>query len=322
MEYADAAFADSTKETYNTGIRHWLKFCIKIDFTPTDIDELTLADFAVYRARFDKVRSDTIRANIFHIRHHILISTFKTFSLSEFPFLKLILQGIDRTDPIPPGTLPLVADIVHDLIRINRVAGSRSWFEYVLEVMFIFAWAFCLRCSEYTKTKHWDAPLVSQLKFTKNKSGVPCLNYYLPRRKNKIHEIVEPIAIPCMCHEFPICGYCSMKKYLQRCNNRNITSPYLFVYKRKEKMQPMSAATFRRELAKLLQIKFADDFNPKIHRAHGFRYGGITSLGSIGIPKEYIRKISGHAVGSNVLDHYLKIKPEDNAGLILNHTTL
>ena len=319
MEYVDAAFADSTKETYATGIRHWLKFCIRIGFNPIRIDELTLADFAVFRARFDKVRSDTIKANIFHIRHHILITTYKTFSLADFPHLKLVLKGIDRTDPIPPGTLPLVADIVYDLIKLNRIAGSRSWFEYVIETMFIFAWAFCLRCSEYTKTKHWEAPLVSSLKFITNKDGVPCLNYNLPRRKNKIHELVEPISIPCMCHEFPICGYCAMKKYLKRCNDRKITSPYLFVYKYNGKMKPVSAATFRRELGSLLEKMFGDEYNPKIHRAHGFRYGGITSLGSLGLPKDWIRKISGHAIGSTVLDHYLKMKPETVAGLIVKY---
>merc|ERR1711991_371123 len=94
--------------------------------------------------------------------------------------------------------------------------------------------------------------------------------------------------------------------------------PYLFIYKKAGKWVPVPASTFRRELREIFKLHFGKDYKSNVHRAHGFRYGGIVDLGSIDVPKEWIRKISGHPIGSNVLDHYLKLKPETVAGLIQN----
>lgn len=257
----------------------------------------------------------TIRANIFHIRHHILVNTFDTYSLGQFPYLKLILKGISKLDPIPKGTIPITSDIVSSLVAtINN--DDKTWFMYVLEVMFIFAWAFCLRCSEYTKTEHWDAPLRNSVTFTTDKSDCPCISYKLDRRKTRTHDEVEPIILPCTCRDFGLCAYHKLKTYKARLKAKGITSKYLFVYKRNGNWKPFSASTFRRELGKLLKGYFKKAYDSHIHRAHGFRYGGITDLGSIGIPYDLIRRISGHAPDSKVLLQYLKLSPETVANLI------
>lgn len=107
-----------------------------------------------------------------------------------------------------------------------------------------------------------------------------------------------------------------MKKYFLRRKKYGVTSKYLFCYFYKNKWKPLSDSTFRRELGEACKIVFKDKYHPKKHRAHSYRYGGITSLGSIGIPKEYIRRISGHAVDSKVLEQYLKITPKNVAYLI------
>ena len=194
---------------------------------------------------------------------------------------------------------------------------------YLIGVMVIFAWAFCLRCSEYTKCDHWDAPLVNQIELSVDKLGTKILKYKLDRRKNKQHEKIEPIAIPCYCKHFGVCGYCTIVKYIRKCNKYNIKSKYLFCYKNKGKWKPVSAATFRRILKKELLPKiFGKKYNPKIHRAHGFRYGGITDLGSIGVPLDLIRRISGHAPESKVLYHYLKLSPETVAKLISDNSKI
>ena len=107
-----------------------------------------------------------------------------------------------------------------------------------------------------------------------------------------------------------------MYAYIERCNKHKIKSKYLFVYKYNNIWKPVSASTFRRELKYALKLKYKNKYNPKIHRAHSYRYGGITSLGSIGIPKEYIRRISGHSPDSKVLEQYLKITSKNIASLI------
>ena len=90
----------------------------------------------------------------------------------------------------------------------------------------------------------------------------------------------------------------------------------MFPYFYKGIWKPFSDNTFRRELATILTIYYGINYNPKIHRAHSFRYGGVTDLGSIGIPLELIRRISGHAPESKVLLLYLKLSPEMVASLI------
>ena len=220
---------------------------------------------------------------------------------------------------MPPGTTPLVHNVVYDLKQL-ATKTEKTWYFYVLGVMMVFAWAFTLRCSEYTECKHWDAPTVKQISFSKSKNGTKVLKYKLDRRKNNPHGIVEPIAIPCTCKEFKLCGYHAILYYIKECNKRKIKTKYLFAYLYNGKWKPFSDVTFRRELKKLFIKKFGKAYDPKKHRAHGFRYGGITDLGSIGIPLEYIRRISGHAPDSKVLMLYLKLAPETVAQLIKERT--
>ena len=260
----------------------------------------------------------TIRANIFHIRHYILIHTKKTISLKDFNYLKVILKGIGNLDPIPEGTVPLNVKIIKQAINIINSTGKKSWFMYVIQVMIIFAWAFCLRCSEYNKTKRWKAPTVSEIKKTK-KDGVDILLYKLDRRKTNVHGPSQHIAIPCTCVDFDLCGFHTMMKFGKRCKQKGCNTHYLFPYIHNGKWKPVSDITFRRELGKILKKIYKNKYNPKIHRAHGLRYGGITDLGSIGIPFEWIRRITGHAKDSNVLLQYLKLSPKSIAKLIRNY---
>lgn len=243
------------------------------------------------------------------------MNTYDTFSLNDFPYLKLILKGIKKKDPIPPGTVPFTSTEVAALIAIIK-KQKRTWFMYVLEVILVFAWAFCLRCSEYTKTDHWDAPLFESVQFIKGKDNCPCISYKLDRRKTEIHVEVEPIVIPCTCRDFGLCAYHTLRKYFRRVEDKGLKPFYLFSYLYEGKWKPFSAATFRRELRKLLKVLYKGNYNPKKHRAHSFRYGGITDLGSIGIPYDLIRRISGHAPESKVLLQYLKLSPETVATLI------
>ena len=181
----------------------------------------------------------------------------------------------------------------------------------------VFAWAFTLRCSEYCKTPHWDAPFINQIEFVKaTKKAPPILKFKLDRRKNKPHQNIEPIAIPCTCEDFGLCGYHAIAYYIDECNKRNINHKYLFAYFYNGEWKPITDVIFRRELKKLFILKFGDAYDPKKHRAHGFRYGGITDLGSIGVPLEIIRRISGHAPDSKVLLLYLKLSLETVATLI------
>lgn len=177
-----------------------------------------------------------------------------------------------------------------------------------------------LRCSEYTKTQYWDAPKMDQIDFGHSKNGTPILKYKLDRRKNKPHEEVEPIAIPCTCDDFGLCGYHCIYYYIIECNKRDIKSPYLFVYWYKGAWKPFSDIRFRHELKLILILYFGDAYDPKIHRAHGLRYGGVTDYGSIGIPLELIRRITGHAPDSKVLMLYLKLAPETVASLIKSNS--
>ena len=113
-----------------------------------------------------------------------------------------------------------------------------------------------------------------------------------------------------------MCGYHAIENYIKTREKLKITSKYLFPYKYGGRWRPFYDNLFRRKLKELFEIYFNKDYNPKKHKAHGFRYGGITDLGSIGIPVELIRRISGHAPDSKVLFLYLKLAPETVAALI------
>ena len=226
-----------------------------------------------------------------------------------------MLKGIKNKDPIPKGTIALTHSIVTKLRKLN-LKRENSWYTYTIGVMLVFAWGFMLRCSEYTKTQYWDAPKINQIEFSQSKDGTPLLKFKLIRRKTHNHTELEPIAIPCTCSEFKLCTYHAVYHYIMECNKKHIKSPYLFVYWYKNNWKPFSDIRFRNELKLLLILHFGDNYDPKIHRAHGLRYGGVTDYGSIGMPLELIRRITGHAPDSKVLLLYLKLSPEAVAQLV------
>ena len=277
-----------------------------------------LVDFAIKRHREDAASHKTIKANIFHIRHYLLLRTKKTFSFGDFTYLHDIIIAIKNKNPIPEGCIPFTDIVVVKIIKeFNKLGITKnSWFYYVLRTACVFAWGFMLRCSEYTRTFYWEAPLVSDITFLTGKNNTPVIQYRLERRKTNTHGITEYIAIPCTCDDFKLCCYHTIKKYLKRRKKHGINSQFLFSYIYAQQWKSLSAATFRRELQTVLKIIYQSTYNPKIHRAHSFRYGGITTLGNVGIPQQYIRRISGHSPKSKVLEQYLKMAPKTVASLI------
>ena len=100
------------------------------------------------------------------------------------------------------------------LAKLQPYLGT-TWFWHLIIVMTIFAWAFFLRCSEYTKNKYTDAPKVTDISFGFSDSGTKILNFALDRRKNAINIEIEPISIPCSCKHFKLCGYHTMTQYFK-----------------------------------------------------------------------------------------------------------
>ena len=95
--YLGAAHEDTTKESYATGVKHWLKFCLIYHADPLHFNELILSDFAIHRARFDHVKQPTIRGNIFHIRHYLLVNTCKTFSMKNRNQEKNLIETVKQS---------------------------------------------------------------------------------------------------------------------------------------------------------------------------------------------------------------------------------
>ena len=238
--------------------------------------------------------------------------------MDQFPYLKRILKGISNKDPIPIDCVPFTDDIVLKIAYQFQEFGKikHSWFFYILRVASIFAWGFSLRCSEYTRTRYWDAPLKTDIGFDKSKNGTDIIKFRLDRRKTNCHGVSETIAIPCTCVDFQLCCYHTIETYLERREKYKIKTNYLFAHPYGNQWKALTANTFRNYLKKALLVLYGKHYNPKKHRAHSFRYGGITSMGNIGIPKEYIRRVSGHAPGSQVLEQYLKMSPKNVASLI------
>ena len=58
----------------------------------------------------------------------ILIRTGDTFSLDKLPYLKLILQGIKKLDPIPSKVVPIIHTIVKDLRNIIKKKWKNNFF--------------------------------------------------------------------------------------------------------------------------------------------------------------------------------------------------
>lgn len=85
-----------------------------------------------------------------------------------------------------------------------------------------------------------------------------------------------------------------------------IKSKFLFLKKNRKKYAPFCEIRFREMLSENLQ-QIVKNYNRKVWRAHGFRYGRATDLAREGVPEPIIRRITRHAAGSKVLFRYIKM---------------
>ena len=107
-----------------------------------------------------------------------MLHNYESFNWKKIPYLKKIVEGIRKLEPIPKSTVP-IRD--HDITGMMKIAPKiqDTWFMHTIMVMTIFAWSFVLRCSEYTRTQYHDAPKVTDLSFEFTKRGDKVINYSL-----------------------------------------------------------------------------------------------------------------------------------------------
>ena len=217
-----------------------------------------------------------------------------------------VLKGLKNLQGPIEFTKPITKDIVLKLASTINTERD-EWTNTTFFVMVVMAYTFALRCQDYTKGQSSPTPRWSDIKFNdKNKS----ITFKIRKSKTNQSGTPEEISFLCPCKDSsrkdPLCLYCILKQYKNAYITAGIKSPFLFLKKNKNGFAPFCEIRFREILKENLQ-KIVKDYDPKIWRAHSFRYGRATDLAREGVPEPVIRRTTRHSAGSRVLFRYIKM---------------
>ena len=119
--YCDSGVADSTKQTYRSGLNRFMSFCFAFGVpAPFPVSETLLCYFVTALAR-DGVAPATIRTYLAAVRHaQILRGWPEPRESSSLPRLRLVQKGICREQAVrgtaPPQRLPITPPILRLLL--------------------------------------------------------------------------------------------------------------------------------------------------------------------------------------------------------------
>ena len=291
------AIADSTRRSYQAGIRRYSTFCASRGWRSFPATETTLRFFAAYLA--DSVSFKTIKLYMAGIRFaHTENSLPDPFQ--EAPLLHLLLRGIKRTVGLTsrqrlPVTMTLLRQIKEELARAPDILPSDK---LMLWSAFTLAFYGFLRSSEFTAP---SATQFNQLVHLSNTdvSFTPegCLTLHLKSSKTDPYRQGCSLLIAPSHHS--VCAVRALRKYLALHPTRG-ASP-LYVFESGHYLTRAKVTTILRTLLQRLGI------STELYASHSFRIGAATSAAEVGLPPWLIQTLGRWS--SNCFTLYIRTPP-------------
>ena len=143
-----------------------------------------------------------------------------------------LLKVVDRVFPPGDGSKPNDEKFARKLFS---VMDKSIWTHFVVIVALTLAYCFALRKCEFTATKDYDPPLITNVIYSITQRGNKCLKYIIPKsKKNKTYGL-RPEILESLCSCPFLCIYHTMNFYLKlREKMIHLVNPkfrkYLFLY--------------------------------------------------------------------------------------------
>ena len=289
--------ANSTRHSYQAGIRRYSAFCASKGWHCFPATETTLRFFAAYLA--DQVSFKTIKLYLAGIRFaHTENSLPDPFQ--EAPLLHLLLRGIKRTVGLSsrqrlPITMSLLRQIKEELARASDLLPSDK---LMLWSAFTLAFYGFLRSSEFTAPSVTQFnPLVhlSNSDVSFNSGG--CLTLHLKSSKT------DPYCQGCTLLIAPshrsVCAVRALKKYLST-RSFNSTSP-LYIFQSGNYLTRAKVTSILRTIFRRLGMP------TEPYSSHSFRIGAATTAAEAGLPPWLIQTLGRWS--SNCFTLYIRTPP-------------
>ena len=277
LSYRQAAYADSTKNTYNAQRRAFLRFCLYFSLSPVPVTSNTLCKYAAFLARSLSPSSIPGYLNIIRIMH--FEAGFDN-PLEDWA-LKLVLRGIKRLHGKPPNRkLPITFDIL--IMMYNQLDMSlpfnKAFWAASTVAFFTFLRKASLLPKSHNKTN--SALCRSDVSFCEQGAILSVCH----TKTIQCRERVLRIPIPRI-NNSVLCPIAALQDLLDNTGTLPRDAP-LFSFKVKDKLCYLSYASFTKALKCVLQTC---GFDSKFYSGHSFRRGGASLAFSCKVPPLLIK---------------------------------
>lgn len=278
LRYQQAAYAESSKATYRSQIRAYLRFCIYYNLSPLPASMLTLCRYVAFLARTIKPTSIKQYLNAVRIIH---LDLGLDNPLGAWR-LSMICKGIERLKGSPPvQKLPITLDILRALRNKldTKISLNQAMWAACLVAFFTFA--------------RKSTILVKSLKFDCTKALCYrdiCFTEFgmvLTFRHTKTIQVCERVLqVPVhFVRDRALCPVQAVKDMLLHVGQVTATTP-LFVFRGKDGVVPLTQQLFDKNLKTCLKVCGLQSDRLS---GHSFRRGGASFAFSVGVPASIIK---------------------------------
>ena len=264
--YLGSVFAESTKRTYMSYLRAYLRYCSYFSRKPVPADQATLVGYVAFLARSIIPRSIGAYLNIIRILHVSAGFANPLFNNWEINMLK---RAIARVHGSPPQQkLPITIEILLDIRELLNFSDNRD----------ICFWAACLvaffgflRKSSLLMKSAKSDPKSGICRF--DVTDLSQHSFSLRIRNSKTIQFGQRVlTLPyAACKISELCPVRAVVNHLTS-SRLNCDSP-LFAYTCGKKVKAITYCTFTSMLKAKLSLA---GYNPKLISAHSFRRGGTS----------------------------------------------
>ena len=278
LHYQQSAYAESSKSTYRSQIRAFLRFCLHFNLTPLPASMLTLCRYVTFLAR--TIQPVSIKQYLNGVRIlHLDLGYDNPLGAWR---LNMICKGVERMKGTPAiQKLPMTIDILLAMsreldmdININKVFWAAS-----LTAFFTFA----RKSTILAKSSHFDPEktlCLRDLAFTD-------FGMVLTFRHTKTIQVCERVLqVPVhSVKDSPLCRVQAMIDML-KLSGKAAPTMSLFSFRSKGALVPMTQQVFSKCLRAVLQ---ACGLPAGQLSGHSFRRGGASFAFSVGVPAAIIK---------------------------------
>ena len=292
--FKKSVFADSTKSTYKSQVRAYLRYCLYFGRTPVPADQTTLIGYIAFLARSISPRSIQCYLNVIRIMHLCVGLPNPLLNNWEVQMLK---RGIKRVLAVAPvQKLPITVPML--LSMYSQLSHSPKDLCFWAACLIAF-YGFLRKSSLLQKSENCD-PRKGIMRGDLCKVSTESMSIIFRNSKTiqfgqRVH--VLPFAA-CTAH-----ALCPIRALLTHLTVSKLGSNYpLFAYKEGGVVRMITHYTFTNRLKSLLANA---GFNPKLISAHSFRRGGTSFAIGAGMNSLIVKARGDWA--SNAFERYVHL---------------